>query len=80
LIAEGDIPAVTADNGLRCRQAETDTPRGAIARPVDPEEGGKDPSQVQALLEEKIRLKRALMDPGLAGETLAEEGPAAQSA
>ncbi|HXP17395.1 MAG TPA: DNA primase [Terriglobales bacterium] len=41
---------------------------------------GKDASQVQALLEEKIRLKRALMDPGLAGETLAEEGPAAQSA
>jgi hypothetical protein len=41
---------------------------------------GKDPSQVQALLEEKMRLKRALMDPGLAGEGLAGEGPATRSA
>jgi DNA primase len=41
---------------------------------------GKDPSQVQALLEEKMRLKRALMDPGLAGEGQAGEGPATRSA
>jgi DNA primase len=41
---------------------------------------GKDASQVQALLEEKLRLKRALMDPGLAGEGLAQEDSAARSA
>jgi DNA primase len=36
---------------------------------------GQDASQLQALLEEKMRLKRALMDP-----SLADEGPAARSA
>ena len=35
----------------------------------------KDPAQVQALLQEKMRLKRALMDPNLA-----EESTAARSA
>ena len=30
--------------------------------------GGKDPAQLQALLQEKVRLKRALMDPSLADE------------
>jgi DNA primase len=40
---------------------------------------GKDASQVRALLEEKLRLKRALMDPCLAGEGL-EEDSAARSA
>jgi len=28
--------------------------------------GGKDPGQLQELLQEKMRLKRALMDPGIA--------------
>jgi DNA primase len=46
---------------------------------------GKKAAEVQELLEEKIRLKRALMDPGLAGERQAgesrgEEGPSARSA
>jgi DNA primase len=36
---------------------------------------GQEASQMQALLEEKMRLKRALMDPGLA-----DEGPAARPA
>ena len=46
---------------------------------------GKKAAEVQQLLEEKIRLKRALMDPGLAGERQAgesrgEEGLSAGSA
>ena len=36
---------------------------------------GREAGQIQALLEEKMRLKRALMDPGLA-----DEGPAARPA
>jgi hypothetical protein len=28
-------------------------------------QGSQEPRQLQALLEEKVRLKRALMDPGL---------------
>jgi DNA primase len=46
---------------------------------------GKKAAEVQELLEEKIRLKRALMDPGLAGErqtggSRGEGGPSARSA
>jgi hypothetical protein len=36
---------------------------------------GRDAGQIQALLEEKMRLKRALMDP-----SLADDGPAARPA
>jgi len=36
---------------------------------------GQDAGQIQALLEEKMRLKRALMDP-----SLADDGPAARPA
>jgi hypothetical protein len=36
---------------------------------------GREASQIQALLEEKMRLKRALMDP-----SLADEPPAARPA
>ena len=38
---------------------------------------GQEPGQLQALLEERVRLKRALMDPGLVGSSGgAEPGPA----
>jgi DNA primase len=36
----------------------------------------KDPAQLQALLQEKVRLKRALMDPSLAEETDPKKRPA----
>jgi UDP:flavonoid glycosyltransferase YjiC (YdhE family) len=36
---------------------------------------GQDAGQIQALLEEKVRLKRALMDP-----SLADDGPVARPA
>jgi DNA primase len=38
--------------------------------------GRKDPAQLQAFLQEKVRLKRALMDPGLAEEADPERRPA----
>src|SRR5258705_8278313 len=38
-------PAVTADDGLGCREAETDAPGGAVARSVDPVKRAEDPSQ-----------------------------------
>jgi DNA primase len=38
--------------------------------------GRKDPAQLQAFLQEKVRLKRALMDPGLAEETDPKKPPA----
>ncbi len=40
----------------------------------------REPGEVQALLQEKMRLKRALMDPGLAEENRGDEGPATRSA
>jgi DNA primase len=38
--------------------------------------GRKDPAQLQAFLQEKVRLKRALMDPGLAEEIDPKKRPA----
>jgi len=42
LIAESNLPAVTADDGLRGREAETDAPGGPIARSVDPVKRAED--------------------------------------
>jgi DNA primase len=40
----------------------------------------REPGRLEALLQEKVRLKRALMDPGVVEDGLMEDGPAARPA